>query len=1365
MTEIRVDRVAEVIVDGPGLDRRGSGYLVRPGTVLTAAHVIEGAPAGAGTGAPAVRVRVRFDADRPGEREFEAEVAFSHQGIDVAVLRFAGGDGVAPVSYGRVGEHDRPLDCSAVGFPRQKLRTGPDGRAFRDTKHLLATLAPLSNRREGTLELRERDTGVSLDAKRWTGISGAAVFSGGHVVGVVRAHHPDEGAGSLAVSRVDRWAEKLRADTGKPALLAELLGTPLEPDRLPDVAGPSLSRAATGLHALLRDLAPDQLTDREADLAELAAFCAGPEPYRWIQGPPWAGKTALAAWFALHPPAGVVPVCFFIASRQSGYNNAEEFTEQLVRQLAEIAGATPAQDARPGTRDQERRQFLLEAAAAVARDGGTLLLVVDGLDQDESAQGSIAALLPERPPDNIRVLVTSRPGPGLPPDLPGSHPLRDCTVTELSATDAARGIEHNARFELGRALAADAPKVDHDIVGFLAAARGLLTLADLARLAGQKQYVVRERLQGSLGRILHERGEQAGDQEVRGYLFSHDTLFSTAVERLGPELAPYRGRIDDWADGCRADGWPKSTPWYLLRSYGRMLSAEGDLRGAVALAADPRRQERLRAWGRSDGLILADLAAVREAAVQRPEPEPAALAAMAVSADLLERRNRSLPTGLPAVFARLGQPQQAEGLARSVVYQYERAAALVEVAEVLAAGTDVQRAAALVREAVRIIQASHGEMVFGKYTGPVIARAAIALAEAGFGTEAVALAETAKDVFVQFDRSADDPMDRHAAQALATVSATVTRYDPALAEQALSRAERASDQQTSFGVRIQVLAAVAAAQTDTAPRRSALTLERIEHEVADELARPEASPAELGDASVAVRELLPQTAVRLARAAYRALPPSDRSGPDWKDRDRTLAALAVNGLGEEADRLGGPGSPETAEAWARAGQPDLAYQRAGELPSSWQVARFVAAVADSRPLDEVEQWIGTTRFAGRPDVLTALAAKAVATDPARASRLAEAALTAAQTAAPDREHHDYDRMLAALADAVAACGRFADAARLARSIEAERERCWAMAATAVRAWHTGEDEHLALAERLVRQLPTEPAGRHPEDDFPIVPEALAHLGLPELALHTYRHIGRELWVVAALGRKALGREDLPGVLRRHLDGTRFRGRIAAVLDVIAALAPVFPEAYGGLLDRVRAEVLDEQRDEEAVYAPHGVAAMLLWNDNRELATQLFTGFVEVHRRLYFMADVAGTMCMLQFVAGNQAGIAQTLDRIGEPTNPAPARSAVAMLLGGVRGPLLRTPLVPNETAWLATARSCLELVSPHHEVTPERLALARRLLADALLDDGWYHALPALAELAPKAVLAARDVLFEHLGWEATDPSTTTTTTPWEGTR
>ena len=68
----------------------------------------------------------------------------------------------------------------------------------------------------------------------------------------------------------------------------------------------------------VRDIAPRQLLDREAELAELADWCvSGDEAYvRWQAGP-GAGKSALMSWLVLHPPPGTWVISFFVTASRS----------------------------------------------------------------------------------------------------------------------------------------------------------------------------------------------------------------------------------------------------------------------------------------------------------------------------------------------------------------------------------------------------------------------------------------------------------------------------------------------------------------------------------------------------------------------------------------------------------------------------------------------------------------------------------------------------------------------------------------------------------------------------------------------------------------------------------------------------------------------------------------------------------------------------------------------------------------------------------------------------------------------------------------------------------------------------------------
>ena len=99
---------------------RGSGYLVAPGLVLTAAHVVAGASA----------VRVRLDVGQPTEIDVQAERWWAdpdgHNGTDLAVVMIpadvTAGREVEPARFGRISDCTAVLAVQAFGFPRFKLR-------------------------------------------------------------------------------------------------------------------------------------------------------------------------------------------------------------------------------------------------------------------------------------------------------------------------------------------------------------------------------------------------------------------------------------------------------------------------------------------------------------------------------------------------------------------------------------------------------------------------------------------------------------------------------------------------------------------------------------------------------------------------------------------------------------------------------------------------------------------------------------------------------------------------------------------------------------------------------------------------------------------------------------------------------------------------------------------------------------------------------------------------------------------------------------------------------------------------------------------------------------------------------------------
>ena len=586
-----------------------------------------------------------------------------------------------------------------MGFPRFKRWEDTD---FRESRLAAGTIALLSNRKSGQLEISlSGASGIPDDGihSPWEGMSGAAVWSRGRIIGLVCKHYHAEGSASLTATRLDALFDQL--DSAELERFCRLTGMPGQFSELDDVLLPDeAALLLAGYTAQIHEICPGQLLDRDHEFAQMARFCYGDEPYLWWQAPPWAGKSALMAWFVLHPPPGVVVVSCFITRRMPGQGNSEAFTADMLAQLAVLAGEVVTPAASFVDRDRQRRRLLELAAARVHARGSQLVIVVDGLDQDEGAAPgsqlpSIAELLPSRPIEGVRVIVTSRPQ-DLPDEVSSDHPLRRCVPHLLSPSPYAVGLERKAKGELRELLTGDQP-LQIELIALIAAAGGGLTVDELAELAeptAQPRFVLEEALVGPLGRIISSRGVAVGlgAPVDRVYVFAHDTLAKMVEERFGPDLLRYRERLYVWADSYRERGWPAESPPYLLRSYGQMLAGQADIGRLMQLTTEYVRHDRMLSVSFGDSTALAEISAARNLLMSQPTPDMVSLALLAVSTDRLVSRNRDVPLGLPATWARLGQTARAEAAARAIPELYPRAQALGALAEAL---TPIDRDAAV----------------------------------------------------------------------------------------------------------------------------------------------------------------------------------------------------------------------------------------------------------------------------------------------------------------------------------------------------------------------------------------------------------------------------------------------------------------------------------------------------------------------------------------------------------------------------------------------------------------------------------------------------------------------------------------------
>jgi tetratricopeptide (TPR) repeat protein len=453
------------------------------------------------------------------------------------------------------------------------------------------------------------------------------------------------------------------------------------------------------------------LIGRDAELAELVRFCLDPglSPYAWWQAGAWAGKSALMSTFVLRPPpelAGRVRiVSFFITARLAAQDTREAFTDALLGQLADLTGQDLPPMLTEATREAHLLDLLAQAAAACQDAGRRLVLVVDGLDEDRGVTTgpdahSIAGLLPAGPSAGMRVIVSGRPNPPVPDDLPGWHPLRDpAIIRPLTDSPDARDIARRAAAELKRLLAGT--EAEQNLLGLLTAARGGLSGSDLEELTGTPLWDIEEILHTVAGRAFSRRNSNwSPGIRPETYLLGHEELQAAAARYLGPRrLASYRERLHSWADAYRAKGWPPGTPEYLLTGYYRLLVTLDDLPRMIVCAGDTGRHDRMLDLTGGDAAALAEVRTAQGRIAVQDVPDLRCALYLAYHRNQLTDRNANIPASLPAVWVMLGQVAHAEALATSIADPRLQAEALAGMARALARTGQHQQAAAVAQQA------------------------------------------------------------------------------------------------------------------------------------------------------------------------------------------------------------------------------------------------------------------------------------------------------------------------------------------------------------------------------------------------------------------------------------------------------------------------------------------------------------------------------------------------------------------------------------------------------------------------------------------------------------------------------------------
>lgn len=1098
---------------------------------------------------------------------------------------------------------------------------------------------------------------------------------------------------------------------------------------------------------------PAQLLDRNSELRELNAFCTGPDSpdasaYGWWQAPPWAGKSALVSDFVLrHRPDGVEIVSCFVTDRL-GRNDRQYFLETVMRQLAAIA----QRDAGTvGTHPEDFPDLYRAAAGACQGQGRRLVLVVDGLDEDQgpaTGRPSIAALLPKIPPAGMRVLVTGRPNPPVPDDVPDDHPLRaPAIIRTLDPWSHATGISAFARHELRRLL--DDENVGVPLLGLMVAARGSFTTAELAQLVGVRPYRVAQLLRGITGRsfIPGSHGQVlVPDPPAVSHVHAlgHEELRREALTALG-DITAFENQLHEWADSYHAWEWPPDTPSYLLYDYPRMLHGAGDIQRLTAIALDPHRQRALLERASLDTAFShIELTAQ---AVRRQHPDDVVeLAALAASSAMLAERARAMPVGVPMAFARLGHARRAMDLALVAPFPAERAVCLAKVARVLAEVGD-RHTAEVASEAARWAEQARWER---EPSGEDEQEVEEAIGEAAVTLIAVGELRQGCELLGALGASAAAG-DEAGATVVARAALAARAHDPALARRLLKQAERyakelAEGSPADPSAPVSAWGAVAAAaeglQADRMYERISQYVQAFPPRLMGSFVRASAASA-----LAAVRpEQASILAEQAARCLHRALDDPDALSPEDGADLKLFLGLILTAV---------------VQALADTGSVD----RARDL-------------VDCVPAERHTGWMGTDTLVGARAVLADVLDEPNEDPPAQT--LAQQAYRLADQGEHDEAGRRLSRALETLGSpqhtsaryqgpwliplvtALAAIGQHSDSALLARSLRDPAEQVLALAAAAVStasAGHLGEARFLAheAADRAQTLEDADLFGWEVFDAIGAAAQALAHVGERDRALALAEETGppdhnrRQRTFVAVAA--ALRSYDLPTAVdlidrRRErlmtMDASPlgWSGRMADLAELFAALADTDAEC-AERLHQAAEHVAFMLKETKAWRNTEDLLTMLLLHarEERDDARSTLMAWEKRWASSSPWGLPTGAIAVAHAAFGNLDTARQHANRHNVPYSRAEVLAAVAGYL--TRTPSgLRIASASTSTAFTETFRSLALAQFPPG--TANAAQAARQFTASALAGDGWHHALPALARIAPAAVERVRDIVFTH---------------------
>jgi hypothetical protein len=332
------------------------------------------------------------------------------------------------------------------------------------------------------------------------------------------------------------------------------------------------------------------LEDREVEVASLGSFCTkGEEQRLLVVGERYSGKSALLAeLFVDVDPSEALVLGYFVPHNQPRYARSDEMVRRLVRQVYLLLQGRELHS--DSTNPARLRELLVELVASADARQRTVAVIIDGIDEDQSAeygQETMISVLDGLAVPGLKIMVSSIQSRAntLAPGWP---------VFRVERNDKVSADLEQVTTEILDLFGED---LSRSILQFLTFGRGTFEIDDLRQLIpGSDRRQLRRILSESKERTFHA----VATDSVERWGFAHEAYAKVARDlfeqipwpagelttgMLWPETVVAR-ELERWTMSFRNQDWPRSTPLYLLTDYPGVL-ASSDLPSLLALLAEP----------------------------------------------------------------------------------------------------------------------------------------------------------------------------------------------------------------------------------------------------------------------------------------------------------------------------------------------------------------------------------------------------------------------------------------------------------------------------------------------------------------------------------------------------------------------------------------------------------------------------------------------------------------------------------------------------------------------------------------------------------------------------------------------------------